>query len=122
MNDGLTPVDVMPNSGQKVWWKCNKGHEWQAVIASRNNEHGCPVCNSERKTSFPEYALVYYLKEYGLDVMHSYREQGYELDIYIPSKKIAIEYDGYLWHKNIIKKDLEKNYKCKKDGIVLYRI
>ncbi|MBO5454239.1 MAG: hypothetical protein J6A69_09810 [Clostridia bacterium] len=121
-NNGLTPVDVMPNSGQKVWWKCNKGHEWQAVIASRNNEHGCPVCNSERKTSFPEYALVYYLKEYGLDVMHSYREQGYELDIYIPSKKIAIEYDGYLWHKNIIKKDLEKNYKCKKDGIVLYRI
>ena len=121
-NNGLTPVDVMPNSGQKVWWKCNKGHEWQAVIASRNNEHGCPVCNSERQTSFPEYALVYYLKEYRLDVIHSYREQGYELDIYIPSKKIAIEYDGYLWHKNIIKKDLEKNYKCKKDGIRLYRI
>ncbi len=121
-NNGLTPSDVMPNSGRKVWWKCNKGHVWQAVIASRNKEHGCPVCNSERHTSFPEYALVYYLKKHGLEVIHSYKEQGYELDIYIPSKKIAIEYDGYLWHKNIIKKDLEKNYKCKKDGIRLYRI
>ena len=43
-------------------------------------------------------------------------------NIYIPSLKIAIEYDGYLWHKNKTKKDLEKNQKCKKDGIKLYRI
>lgn len=61
-------------------------------------------------------------KKYGLDVLHSYREKGYELDVYIPSKKIAIEYDGYLWHKNKAKKDLEKNKKCVKDGIKLYRI
>lgn len=121
-NNGLKPVDVMPNSGQKVWWKCQKGHKWQATIASRNKEHGCPICNSERKTSFSEYVLVYYLKKYGLQVMHSYKEKGYELDVYIPSKKIAIEYDGYLWHKNKAKKDLEKNQKCEEDGIKLYRI
>ena len=121
-NNGLTPVDVMPNSGQKVWWKCQKGHKWQATIASRNQEHGCPICNSERKTSFPEYVLVYYLKKYGLQVMHSYKEKGYELDVYIPSKKTAIEYDGYLWHKNKAKKDLEKNQMCEEDGIKLYRI
>ena len=29
-NNKLTPMDIMPNSGKKVWWKCNKGHEWQA--------------------------------------------------------------------------------------------
>ena len=54
--------------------------------------------------------------------MHSYRGRGYELDIYIPSKKTAIEYDGYFWHKNKTKKDLDKNLKCQKDGIKLYRI
>ena len=108
-NNGLTPVDVMPNSGKKVWWKCKKGHEWQATITNRNKGIGCPVCNSERNTSFPEYAMVYYLKKYGLDVLHSYRGQGYELDIYIPSKKVAIEYDGHYWHKNKPEKDLEKN-------------
>ena len=121
-NNGLTPVDVLPNSGKKVWWKCNKGHEWQAKIQDRNIGHGCPICNSERNTSFPEYAIVYYLKKYDSDVIHSYREQGYELDIYIPSKKIAIEYDGYYWHKNKVEKDLAKNSKCEKDGIKLYRI
>ena len=121
-NNRLTPMDVLPNSNKKVWWKCNKGHEWQATITNRNRGRGCPICNSERQTSFPEYTILYYLKKYGFDVLHSYRGQGYELDIYIPSKRIAIEYDGYLWHKNKTKKDLEKNQKCKKDGIKLYRI
>ena len=121
-NDKLKPENFTENSHKKVWWKCNKGHEWQAPISNRNKGVGCPICNSERNTSFPEYAIVYYLKKYGLDVIHSYRENGYELDVYIPSKKIAIEYDGYFWHKNKTKKDLEKNQKCEKDGIKLYRI
>ncbi len=121
-NTGLIPTDVLPNSDKKVWWKCIKGHEWQAAIKDRNNGNGCPSCNSERKTSFPEYAIEYYLKKHRLDVIHLYKEHGYELDIYIPSSKIAIEYDGYLWHKNKTKKDLEKNFKCQRDGIKLYRI
>ena len=121
-NGNLRPENFTANSGQKVWWKCSKGHEWQATIHNRNKPRGCPVCNSERNTSFPEYVIVYYLKKYGLDVIHSYREKGYELDVYIPTKKVAIEYDGYLWHQNRIKKDLEKNRRCKEDEIKLYRI
>ena len=121
-NGALRPENFTANSGQKVWWICSKGHEWQATIHNRNKRRGCPICNSERNTSFPEYAIVYYLKKHGIDVIHSYREKGYELDVYIPSKKIAIEYDGGLWHKNRTKNDLEKNRKCKEDGIKLYRI
>lgn len=121
-NGGLTPRDVLPNSGKKVWWKCRKGHEWQAKIYHRNKVSGCPICHSERSTSLPEFALLYYLQKIGLEVLHSYKEYGYELDIYIPSKKIAIEYDGYFWHGHKGKMDLEKNRQCKKDGITLYRI
>ncbi|MBO5020338.1 MAG: zinc-ribbon domain-containing protein, partial [Clostridia bacterium] len=44
-NNGLTPMAVMPNSGKKVWWKCSKGHEWQAIIAHRNRGSGCPYCS-----------------------------------------------------------------------------
>ena len=47
-NNGLTPMDVLPNSGKKVWWKCSKGHEWQASIADRNSGHGCPYCAGKR--------------------------------------------------------------------------
>ena len=121
-NNALTPEDVMPNSGKKVWWKCSKGHEWQAKIYHRNNGSSCPVCYSERNTSFPEFALLYYLKKIGLEVIHSYKELGYELDIFIPSKKTAIEYDGYFWHKNKTNEDIEKNRKCENIGIKLYRI
>ena len=121
-NGELTPYDFTANSGKKVWWKCSKGHEWQATINNRNNGNGCPICSSERKTSFPEYALVYYLGQYGFEPVHLFSEFGYELDVYIPSKKIAIEYDGYLWHKNKAQNDLRKNQKCLKDGIKLYRI
>ena len=121
-NGNLKPSNFTANSGKKVWWKCKKGHEWQAVIGDRNSGKGCPICDSEHHTSFPEYALAYYLNKHGLEVIHSYKEKGYELDIFIPSSKIAIEYDGYYWHKSKAKKDLEKNKKCKKDGIKLYRI
>jgi len=119
---GLFPNKLACGSNKKAWWQCNKGHEWQAVIANRNKGIGCPVCKSERNTSFPEYALLFYLKKYYSDTIHSYRGHGYELDIYIPSKKIAIEYDGYYWHKSKAKKDLDKNSWCKKDEIKLYRI
>ncbi len=121
-NGNLKPECFTLNSGEKVWWKCDKGHEWPARIADRKQGNRCPVCLSERKTSFPEYAIVFYLKRYGLDVIHSYKENGYELDVFIPSKKVAIEYDGYIWHKNKTQKDLDKNEKCKNEGIKLYRI
>ena len=121
-NKSLTPMDVTANSDKKVWWKCSKGHEWVAKIYSRSNGSGCPACSSEKHTSFPEYAMIYYLQKQGLDVIHSSRKYGYELDVYIPSLKIAIEYDGYYWHKDKVSLDLEKNRKCENDGIKLYRI
>lgn len=121
-NSGLTPADVMPNSRKKVWWRCRKGHEWQQKIYHRNNGVNCPVCSSERNTSFPEFALFYYINKVGEEVFHSYKENGYELDIYIPSRKIAVEYDGFFWHKKKTKKDREKNRLCKRDGIKIYRI
>ena len=43
-NDALTPRDVTPGSGKKVWWICSKGHEWKARISSRNRRNGCPYC------------------------------------------------------------------------------
>ena len=121
-NRNLKPEYFTISSGKKVWWKCNKGHEWQSTINNRNKGQGCPICSSERSTSFPEYAILYYLEKYRIQVIHRHKEKGYELDIYVPSIKIAIEYDGYIWHKNKSNQDLEKNLKCKKDGIKLYRI
>ncbi len=121
-NDELTPTKVVSNSNKKVWWKCKKEHEWMATIRDRNYGTGCPICQSERRTSFPEYAIIFYLEKYGVKTIHLCKEYGYELDVYIPTKKIAIEYDGYFWHKERGKEDCIKNQRCLEDGITLYRI
>ena len=44
-NGRLTPFDLVAGSRRKVWWRCEKGHEWQAIVASRTSGGaGCPVC------------------------------------------------------------------------------
>ncbi|MDP2692708.1 MAG: zinc-ribbon domain-containing protein [bacterium] len=47
-NEGLTPKDVTYYHGEKVWWLCNKGHEWPATVWSRNRPNGnkCPYCSN----------------------------------------------------------------------------
>ena len=44
------PEDVTSGSDKMVWWKCEKGHEWQARIYSRTGKDKCkcPYC-SHRK-------------------------------------------------------------------------
>lgn len=47
-NGRLTPQSVTPTSNRKVWWRCEKGHSYQAVIASRTTGSGCPYCSGRR--------------------------------------------------------------------------
>ncbi len=47
-NGALTPKDVVPGSRRKVWWICPKGHEYQAMISSRAQGTGCPVCAGKK--------------------------------------------------------------------------
>lgn len=47
LNGNLTPEMVTPGSAKRVWWICEEGHVWKAVIYSRAGKQkcGCPVCN-----------------------------------------------------------------------------
>ena len=47
-NGTLRPENFVSGSKCKVWWCCGKGHEWQAVINSRNRGNGCPYCAKEK--------------------------------------------------------------------------
>lgn len=75
------------------------------------------------KTSFQEKAIFYYLSKiyHNVQKISQWEFIGYELDIYIPSIKTAIEYDG-IWHKNTLENDNKKNKACKDNGITLIRI
>ena len=45
---GIHPNEITAGSNKKVWWKCNKGHEWEAQIAKRVRGRGCPVCSNKK--------------------------------------------------------------------------
>lgn len=46
-NGPLTPQQVVSGSQRKVWWRCERGHEWQASICSRTAGAGCPICTGK---------------------------------------------------------------------------
>lgn len=125
----IKPSEVSGRSNKKVWWKCSIcGNSYIASIYNRTyNNSGCPKCNLRNKTSFPEQTVFFYIKQKYPDAINGYREEALnkmELDIYIPSLKIGIEYDGLRWHsgKNCTKRDNEKYNLCKQLGIKLVRI
>ena len=82
----------------------------------------CGICST--RVSIPEKMIYYYLSQCFDDIQEQFRPdflEGKEIDIFIPSLKIGIEYDGYRWHKDV-DKDIFKNQICKKFGITLIRI
>lgn len=43
----ITPEEVTNGSTVKVWWKCEKGHEWESIIRDRAiYGTGCPYCSN----------------------------------------------------------------------------
>lgn len=49
-NGNLKPTDYSAGSTVKVWWKCDRGHEWQAIINNRTGKNsGCPICAKHKK-------------------------------------------------------------------------
>lgn len=67
-NGALTPARVLSGSRKKVWWLCENGHSWQAVISSRAKGSGCPVCagkivvpdENDLASAFPDIAAEWH--------------------------------------------------------------
>ena len=122
-NGDYTPKDFSVGSNFPAWWLCDYcGYEWPATVNHRTHGRGCPNC-SKAQTSFAEQAVYYYVSQVFPDAIHRYKD-SYEFDVFIPSKNIAIEYDGFYYHKssNNFKKDNLKDNFCKENGITLIRI
>ncbi len=73
------------------------------------------------KSSFPEQAVLFYIKKAFPSATKLKSNEISEIDIYIPELKIGIEYDGPS-HKNRVKADIKKSQVCNKLGIELIRI
>lgn len=116
----LLPTQVTLHSKKKVYWKCRLGHgDYLMGIGERSRGQGCPTCALQSQTSFPEQAILYYVKMAFPDAVNRYQYRSKEIDIYIPSKRIGIEYNGRFYHKEKQKRDLDKKEFFRSVGIDL---
>ena len=58
-NVAATPRTVSYGSQRKMWWRCEKGHSWQAPVYSRSGGAGCPYCTGRRVGQGNDLASLY---------------------------------------------------------------
>ena len=63
---------------------------------------GCPACAREATSSQGETQLADWIAGAGFEIRRNDRETlgGFELDIYVPAKRVGIEYHGAYWHSD----------------------
>lgn len=116
-------------------WKCLKcGNEFDACLdQNMSSRFGIPVrcmiCHPRNfGVSEAEKDLVEFLKCFGFSLLEHDRSVigPYELDAYIPEKKLAFEFDGMFWHSEQAGKDrnyhLEKTRLCGEKGVKLIHV
>ena len=122
-----SPATVPLNSNTPVWWECAKGHEW-FVSPNDREQHGsgCPQCRSF--TSAGERELAAFVESLGAGpVVRTERSavRGHELDIYLPGKSVAVEYNGNWFHSERFRaRDYhhQKYLACREAGIRLIQV
>lgn len=131
----VSASDYSQSSAQSFLWECSHGHTWRATAYSikrsiNQGTEGCPYCVTT--VSKQEKELYYYIQSIigdNVQVIQSDHTviSPYELDIYIPEKNIAFEYNGLLWHdESHTGNDKYYHYRkwkmCKEQGIQLITI
>lgn len=117
----LSPENFTPFSNKKILWKCAKGHEWTTSIVQRTaSGNGCPKCSNQ--SSKNEIRILTELHVAIGKSLSRHKIDAIEVDIFIPSLNVAIEYDGKYWHEGKDQKDREKSSTLEAKGIKLFRV
>ena len=96
-NNMIEVLEDYRGATTKIKHRCKKcQHIWAVIPYSLLNDIGCPKCS--RVTSKPEQYLYDFILSICPDAEQQYKVGRYSADIYIPSKAIAIEYNGLRWH------------------------
>ncbi len=104
---------------------CKEHGKFEQEPSSHLQGCGCPKCGLSYDKS--ENELKDFITSLNIEFIENTRKiiSPLELDIYIPSHNIAIEYDGLYWHSEIHKPSnyhLNKTQLCEKQGIQLIHI
>lgn len=110
----------------ELLFKCKRCNQIFSAIHNSGIHHRCPICY-HYVPSKTQFELTSFLKQF-VQIIENTRKVivPYELDVYIPEKKIAIEFDGLYWHCDEVLNNknyhLYKTKLCEKQGIQLIHI
>lgn len=131
VNIKFNVTDYKGVRGMTYNFQCKKCNEHFEDRLSGGHLPRCPVCYPY-VASKPELEVLNYIKSLipNEEILTNTRKtlnNEFELDIYIPSRKLAIEYNGLYWHSEVGGgKDknyhLNKTMVCKGKGIRLIHI
>ena len=103
---------------------CDKGHTFfQSPDELVNARHGCNICSKSGKSKAEKELFDFISQYYKCQANNRKVLKGKELDIYIPSIKMGIEYNGLYWHSDskIKTSHFEKlNLSAKKDTHIIF--
>lgn len=86
--------------------------------------HCYPISEQQ---SIKEKEIINWVKSFNVDIIESERKilNGLELDIYLPSYNLGIEFNGIYWHSELFKENnyhLNKSLICQENNIQLMHI
>jgi very-short-patch-repair endonuclease len=113
------------NADTKVQIICPKHGLFEQKPYKHLQGQGCRKCVN--KVSKAEQEIFEFILKYRKDAQQSNRKiiKPYELDIYIPSLKVALEYNGTYWHSEKFREPNHREVKtslCCEQGIQLLHI
>ena len=125
---GYELLEEYKNSYTKVKIRCNEGHEYKVIPDGFKRGTRCPEC-FERRSQKEIYILNYVRSILNEEVISGDRTHiinprtgnFLELDIWIPSLRKAIEFNGTYWHSDEYtryKDDIKREY-CEANNIDL---
>lgn len=98
---GPTTVDnTTKKERHKFQAQCAQGHQLETSLRYLYEGHGCKVCATQ-KLSEGELTLGSYLTSKGFELEYRNRSLlpgGQEIDIFVPSLNLGVEYHGIIWH------------------------
>lgn len=124
---GTVFVGPYLGSSKKTEWRCSVGH----VFSRRPNDalcHGahCPQCAPKSR---PQVEVYDFVRKYCPDAVLNDRTvlAPKEADIYVPSRKLVLEFNGLFWHSEAspsfaTNADRDKAEKCRSQGLSYFMI
>lgn len=104
------------------------GSFWQTPANHVHNKTGCPKCDAIKSSSRAEKSVLDFIRQnYAGEIIENDRKvlDGKEMDVYIPSLKLGLEYHGMYFHVETAygkKRHWEKANKADEKGIRLIQI